>query len=95
MNYVSKRVSNYEGFKSLDKLLENIDSGKLKPPDKAKVEYWCNLCRCMKKSQRLVPSRVMGRPVTQLGVGMKTGFRGRFVLCCDECARDLEKARVA
>lgn len=95
MSYNITRKSNYDGFRDLDKLLENIDSGKLKPPQKAKVEFWCPLCHTTQRNQRLVPSRMIGRPVSQLGVEMHTMFSGRFILCCESCARDLDMARVA
>lgn len=93
--YTIKRQSNYEGFKALDQLLEKIDSGALKPPRQAKVEFWCPLCRCTKKNQRLISSRVLGRPVSQLGVEFRVMFQGRFILGCEDCARDVEKAKVA
>lgn len=95
MNYTIKRKSNYEGFRDLDRLLEKIDSGQLKPPSKPKVEFFCPLCHCTKKNQRLIPSRVLGRPVSQLGQEFKVMFQGRFILGCEDCARDLARARVA
>lgn len=94
MGYSASRLSNYEGFKRLDKLLEKIAEGRLKPPREAVVDHLCPLCKCRKKSQRLVPSRVIGVPVGQLGVECKTRFQGKFILACADCADDLRRAGV-
>lgn len=95
MSYTIKPKSNYEGFRDLDRMLEKIDSGKLRPPRTNAVDHFCPLCHCTKRSQRLVPSRVLGVPVSQLPNECKTAFQGRFVVCCEDCARDLKRSRVA
>ena len=93
--YTSKRKSNYDGFKSLDKMLEKIDSGKLKPPRENQRDYLCPLCSYRKRSMRLVKSVILGKPVAQLPIETEVRFEGRFVLVCWGCADDLERARVA
>jgi hypothetical protein len=93
VTYSIKRKSNYDGFRDLDKLLEKIAFGRLKPPKEPNVDHWCPLCHCRKKSQHLIPSTLIGRPVSQLGVECKTAFKGRFVLGCEDCARNLRRAQ--
>lgn len=93
--YTIKRKSNYDAFKALDKLQEKIATGVLKPPRENARDYLCPLCSYRKRSMRLVASRILGKPVSQLPIECATQFQGRFVLVCEDCARDLERAKVA
>lgn len=93
--YTTKRLSNYDGFKALDKLQEKIAEGRLKPPRQNAKDYLCPLCSYRKRSLVLCPSRVLGVPVSQLPIKVETRFQGRFILCCEDCVRDLKRARVA
>lgn len=92
--YTISPLSNYEGFKRLDKLQEKIANGQLRPPREAVVEHWCDVCHCKKKSSRLVKSQSIGRPISQLGVEVKVRFQGLFVLACEECAGMMERAGI-
>jgi hypothetical protein len=86
--FIKKRISNYEGFKALDKLQEKIAEGKLKPPREPVRDHLCEVCKTRKRSVRVVPCLTMGRKLTG------TPLKGLFVLACDECARSLERAGV-
>lgn len=87
-----RRISNYEGFKRLDAMLEKVDSGKLKPPREPVRDFLCEVCSRRKRSVRAVPSLVMGHKLPG------TPLQGTFVLACDDgpgsCAMALERAGV-
>jgi hypothetical protein len=95
-HYARKRISNYDFFKSLDETHEKLANGELKPPREHARDYLCPLCSTRKRSLSLVPSRVMGVPVRELTL-IKTdvNFKGRFILCCEDCARPIRAAKVA
>jgi hypothetical protein len=90
--YTQKRLSNYEGFKRLDAMLEKVDAGKLKPPREPMRDFLCEVCSRRKRSVRAVPCLTMGKKL----VGTK--LKGLFVLVCDDgpgsCAAALERAGV-
>lgn len=69
-------------------MLEKVDSGKLRPPREPTRDHVCEVCKTRKRSQRAVPCLTMGHtlPTTKL--------RGKFILACDDCARNLERAGV-
>ncbi len=88
---VKTRVSNYEGFKRLDKLQEKIATGKLTPPREQQRDHICEICKCRKPSVKVVPSLIAGHKLPG------TKFTGLFVLACDGrdgCAAMLERAGV-
>jgi hypothetical protein len=79
--YTVRRASNYEGFKALEQMLEGVATGRLKAARQRVTDFLCDLCKTRKRSQVAVPSRILGRVVPP--------FRGRVVLCCDACAREM------
>lgn len=93
MSYLTKRLTNYEGFKRLDKKLERLAIGDLRTKQSRDVrktkDFLCPLCSTRKRSQRVVPSRILGHLLRD------TPFRDAFgrplqaIVCCEECARPL------
>jgi len=95
--YKTTRISNYDGFKRLDKLLEKVAEGHLRPPRTAERDFYCPLCHYRKKTQRLVRSEVLG---TRLPAILHTTTKGtpvsspfdpmvKFIVVCEECAAPL------
>ena len=85
-NYVRRRLSNYEGFKRLDKSLEKIE---LTNRGREKI---CDVCQTRCRAWRIVPATA-GRPIG--GVRLQ---QGNYLLCCDAgpdgCAETLTRAGV-
>ncbi len=90
--YKRQPVSNYEGFKRLDKSLEKIDA---KEDGRAKV---CDLCHKRCRAWRIVPA-TFGQPLGRTRAAKTGGLQGKFVVACDagpeSCASMLTRSGVA
>ena len=92
-SYDRKPLSNYEGFKRLDKSLEKIDA---KESARSKI---CDVCGRRMRAWRLVPA-TFGKTLGPTRAGVFRGaLTGKFVLVCDAgpdgCAETLIRAGVA
>ena len=74
-NYKRRPLSNYEGFKRLDKSLQKIETG-----DRAR-EKICEVCQRRCRAWRIVPATA-GQPIIGKQGGPIAGG-GRFLVCCD------------
>ncbi len=90
-SYQRKPLSNYEGFKRLDKSLEKIETN-----DRAR-EKVCEVCQRRCRAWRIVPAS-FGKPLGRTRAGLTGGLKGKFVVACDggpeSCARMLERSGV-
>lgn len=101
-NYTAKRISNYEGFKRLDKMQEKIAEGKLLPPRRAERDFYCPLCHYRKRSQRVIKSEILGSRLPQIlhattkGSPVANPFDAslKVIVVCGDCAGDLERSGV-
>lgn len=91
--YTESRISNYEGFQRLDKLQERLAIGDLRGKEARDVrrnkDFLCPLCSCRKRSQRVVPSRVMGHLLKDTPFRDEYGRPLNAVVCCEDCAAPL------
>ena len=75
MSYTIKRKSNYDGFKALDRILENVETGKFKTPEKKNRDpvrdIYCPLCHYRKKSRVFVRSELLGTRMPELPFRVK------------------------
>jgi hypothetical protein len=88
VSYTVSRLSNYEGHRRHEAMLEKVATGKLQPGREVARDHLCEVCQCRKRNVRVVPSLVMGRKLAA------TKMVGRFVIACEDCARNLERAGV-
>jgi len=90
--YIRKPLSNYEGFRRLDKSFEKIEAR-----DRAR-EKVCDVCGRRMRAWRLVPA-TFGQKLGITRAGLSGGLTGRkFVVACDSgpdsCAATLLRAGV-
>lgn len=90
--YGRKPLSNYEGFKRLDKSLEKLE---LQARGREKV---CDVCQKRCRAWRIVPA-TFGTKLGPTKAGLSGGLTGRkFVVACDgtpdACAPQLERMGV-
>lgn len=91
-SYDRKPISNYEGFKRLDKSLEKIDVA-----DRAKAKI-CEVCLRRCRAWRIVPA-TFGTRLGETKASLTGGLTGKFVVACDAgpdgCAAMLTRSGVA
>ncbi|HTQ42160.1 MAG TPA: hypothetical protein VMI75_05325 [Polyangiaceae bacterium] len=95
--YTIARLSEYEGFKRLDKMQERLAIGDLRLKQARDVrkdkDFLCPLCSRRVRSQRVVQSRIVGHPLHDTPFRDALGRRLMAVVCCEECAEPLLRAQ--
>jgi hypothetical protein len=90
--YNRKHLSNYEGYKRLDKSLE-----KLAARDAARAKL-CEVCGNRTRAWRIVPASAGTRIGVTRASLLSGGLRGKFIVACDNgpggCAAMLERSGV-
>lgn len=89
--YGRRPLSNYEGFKRLDKSLERIAG------TESAAAKLCDVCHKRTRAWRMVPATFGANIKTKASVG-RGALRGKFVLACDNgpdsCAAMLDRSGV-
>lgn len=91
-NLKGKRKSNYEGFKALDKMLEGVDSGRLKPAREPIRDILCPMCSTRKRSWIFCRSEILGVRNKDLPFRIYAGLGDEWwnvpkgLIVCWECA---------
>lgn len=96
-----KRISNYEGFKRLDQMLEGVATGRLHTPDKSQREpvrdIYCPLCHFRKRSMVFVRSEILGTRMPSLPFRVEAKNKypewagvPKGIIVCRECAEPLQ-----
>ncbi len=92
--YQIRALSQYEGEKWTEEQSERIAEGDLKkdanlfkfkrPPVNG---YLCDRCKGYKRTSELI--RIKPELESRLGA-RRPGMRGKYIQCCEECAREIE-----
>jgi hypothetical protein len=90
--YTIKPKSNYEGFKALDRILENVDSGKFKTAKEPIRDIYCPLCHYRKRSAHWVSSELLGARCKEIPFKTR-GAHAKGIICCRECAEQVRAAQ--
>jgi hypothetical protein len=89
--FLRKPLSNYEGFKRLDKSLERLE---LRDRANSKI---CDVCGRRVRAWRIVPASA-GKRLGPTRAGLTGGLTGKFLVACDNgpggCAAMLERSGV-